>query len=72
MNVIPDSLALADDTNALALERGADEAGDLNRVGVGKLLLEEDAFWCAEDRGRAAEDEAGVPLPKTDVSSRWF
>ena len=60
VDVIPDGLALTDDTYALALERGADEAWDLNGVSVGELLLEEDAFGSAEDRGRASKYEAGV------------
>ena len=62
MDVVPDGLALADDTDALALERGADETGNLDRVGIGELLLEEDALGRAKDRWRAPENKAGVSL----------
>ena len=60
VNVIPNGLALTDDAYALALERGADEARDLDGVDVGELLLEENALGGAEDRRRAAKYETGV------------
>ena len=60
MHVVPDGLSLTNDTDTLALECGADEAGNLDRVGVGQFLLEEDALRGAEDGRRDDQDGLDV------------
>ena len=60
MDVVEDSLTLPYQTRTLALERAADEAGNLDGVSVCELLVEENALRGAEDGRRDDQDGLDV------------
>ena len=60
MDVVEDSLTLPYQTRTLALERAADEAGNLDGVSVCEILVEENALRGAEDGRRDDQDGLDV------------